>query len=336
MNIDLTTRYLGLELKNPLVVSSCPLTGKLDNLHQLEAAGAAAVVMPSLFEEQIEHDQWAIHHMQENQANSVAESLDFFPDMEEYNTGPETYLAQVRACKKALHIPVIASLNGATPGGWTHYAKMIEDAGADALELNVYLVPTEPGLTSQEVERRYILLVTSIREAISIPLAVKTGPFFSSPVEMAHRLVDAGADGLVLFNRYLEPDIDLETLDVVPHLVLSSRQEMGLPLRWIAILRDRLSASLAATSGIHETEDIIKVLLAGADVAMMASTLLRHGPGHLKKVLEQLSIWLAEREYKSVTQMRGSVSQANCADPTGYERSNYMKALVSYGGHPAE
>jgi dihydroorotate dehydrogenase (fumarate) len=336
MNIDLTTRYLGFDLKNPLVVSSCPLTGKLDTLLQLEADGAAAVVLPSLFEEQIEHDQWAIHHMQEFQAESIAESLDFFPDMEEYNTGPETYLGQIRAAKKALQIPVIASLNGATPGGWTHYAKMIEDAGADALELNIYIVPTEPGLSSQEVERRYILLVTSVREAISIPLAIKTGPFFSSPVEMAQRLVNAGADGLVLFNRYLEPDIDLETLDVVPHLVLSSRQEMGLPLRWIAILRDRISASLAATSGIHETDDVIKVLLAGADAAMMASTLLRHGSGHLKKVLEQLNLWLAERDYDSVTQMKGSVSQANCADPTGYERSNYMRALVSYGGNPGE
>ena len=333
MSIDLRTRYLGLKLKNPMVVSACPLTGNLNTLHQLEAAGAAAVVLPSLFEEQIEHDQWAIHHMQEFQAESIAESLDFFPEMEDYNTGPETYLKQIRSVKKALHIPVIASLNGATPGGWTYYARMIEDAGADALELNVYIVPTDRRLSGQEVERRYIELVTSVREAISIPLAVKTGPFFSSPAEMAQRLVNAGADGLVLFNRYLEPDIDLETLDVIPHLVLSNREEIGLPLRWIAILRDQISASLAATSGIHESEDVIKVLLAGADVAMMASTLLRNGPEHLIKVLVQMSSWLTEHEYKSVTQLKGSVSQANCADPTGYERTNYMKALVSYGGH---
>ena len=332
MGVNLSTRYLGIQLKNPLVVSACPLTGKLDTLRQLEEAGAAAAVLPSLFEEQIEQEEAALQHLQEFHTDSFAESLDYFPELDSYNTGPDEYLDHIRAAKQAVGIPIIASLNGASPGGWTRYARMIEQAGADALELNIYVVPTATELTGGQVEQRYVDLVASVREAIAIPLAVKVGPFFSSVPHMGRRLVEAGANGLVLFNRYLEPDIDLETLDVVPHLALSTREELRLPLRWIAILRDLVTASLAATSGVHESDDVLKVLLAGADVAMMASALLKQGPRHLSTVLEQVRNWLVEREYDSVEQMKGSVSKRNCANPSGFVRANYMKALMSYSG----
>jgi len=332
MSVDLTTRYLGLTLKNPLVVSACPLTGDLDSLRQLAAAGAAAVVLPSLFEEQIEHDELAIHQLYEFQTESFAESLDYFPQLDDYNTGPDSYLKQIRAAKQAVDIPVIGSLNGESSGGWTRYAQLFEKAGADALELNVYFVPTDVELSGQQVEDRYVELVASVRRTVAIPLAIKVGPFFSSLPHMARRLASAGADGLVLFNRYLEPDIDLETLDVVPRLELSHREELRVPLRWIAILRDRVATSLAATTGVHEADDALKVLLAGADVAMMASALLKHGPGHLTAMLDQLRGWLVEHQYASIEQLKGSVSQKNCADPAAYERSNYMKALISYCG----
>ena len=332
MGVNLSTRYLGIQLKNPLVVSACPLTGKLDTLRQLEEAGAAAAVLPSLFEEQIEQEEAALQHLQEFHTDSFAESLDYFPELDSYNTGPDEYLDHIRAAKQAVGIPIIGSLNGASPGGWTRYARMIEQAGADALELNIYVVPTATELTGGQVEQRYVDLVASVREAIAIPLAVKVGPFFSSVPHMGRRLVEAGANGLVLFNRYLEPDIDLETLDVVPHLALSTREELRLPLRWIAILRDLVTASLAATSGVHESDDVLKVLLAGADVAMMASALLKQGPRHLSTVLEQVRNWLVEREYDSVEQMKGSVSKRNCANPSGFVRANYMKALMSYRG----
>lgn len=332
MSVDLTTRYLGLTLKNPLVVSACPLTGDLDSLRQLAAAGAAAVVLPSLFEEQIEHDELAIHQLYEFQTESFAESLDYFPQLDDYNTGPDSYLKQIRAAKQAVDIPVIGSLNGESSGGWTRYAQLFEKAGADALELNIYFVPTDVELSGQQVEDRYVELVASVRRTVAIPLAIKVGPFFSSLPHMARRLASAGADGLVLFNRYLEPDIDLETLDVVPRLELSHREELRVPLRWIAILRDRVATSLAATTGVHEADDALKVLLAGADVAMMASALLKHGPGHLTAMLDQLRGWLVEHQYASIEQLKGSVSQKNCADPAAYERSNYMKALISYSG----
>ncbi|MEM9587219.1 MAG: dihydroorotate dehydrogenase-like protein [Planctomycetota bacterium] len=332
MSVDLTARYLGLQLSNPIVVAACPLTSDLTTLQQLEEAGAAAAVLPSLFEEQIEHADSEIARLHEFSVDSSPESLDYFPEMSQYNSGPEKYLLNLKQAKDAVNMPIIASLNGCTPGGWTRYATMIEDAGADALELNVYLVPTEVGLTGHQVERRYLDLVASVRQAISIPLAVKVGPFFSSPADMAQRLIDAGSDGLVLFNRYLEPDIDLETLDVVSRLVLSTQQRPPLPLRWIAVLRERISASLAANSGIHDHEDVIKTLLAGADVAMMASALIQYGTSHVMTVLEQLESWLEDHDYDSVQQMRGSVSQANCIDPSAYERANYTRALVSYSG----
>jgi dihydroorotate dehydrogenase (fumarate) len=332
MNVDLSTCYMGLQLRNPLMVAACPLTGKLDTLRQLEDAGAAAAVLPSLFEEQIEHEETAVHHLHEFHTESFAESLDYFPELDAYNTGPDNYLDHIRAAKQAVDIPIIASLNGVSAGGWTRYARMIEEAGADALELNIYLVPIEPDFSSQQVEASYIKLVSFVRHTVSLPLAVKIGPYFSSLPDMSERLADAGAGGLVLFNRYLDPDIDLETLDVVPHLALSTREEIHLPLRWIAILRDRVKASLAATSGVHESDDVIKVLLAGADVAMMASALLERGPPHLTTVLGQMQSWLVEHEYDSVEQLKGSVSQKNCADPSAFVRSNYMKSLVSYSG----
>ncbi len=332
MSVQLSTSYLGLTLRNPLVASASPLTADVDSLRRLEDAGAAAAVLPSLFEEQIEHEEAAIHDLQQFHADSVAEALDYFPELDTYNTGPDSYLEHIQAARQAVDIPIIASLNGSSPGGWTRYARLIEQAGAHALELNVYVVPVDPAVSAAQVEQQYIDLVRSVRETVSIPVAVKIGPYFTSLPHMAARLTEAGADGLVLFNRYLAPDIDLETLDVVPHLALSHREELHLTLRWIAILRGRVQASLAATSGIHERDDVLKVLLAGADIAMLASVLLQRGRAHVRVLLEQVSDWLAERDYESVEQLKGSVSQQNCADPSGYIRANYMRALVSWSG----
>jgi len=331
MSADLSTRYLGLQLRNPLGVAACPpLTGNIEMLRRLEDAGAAVVVLPSLFEEQITHEEQEIHRLYEYHTESFAESLDYLPELEEYNTGPGDYLRLVEAAKAALSIPVIGSLNGASKGGWTRYARAIEQSGADALELNIYFVPTDPNLTSADVEQRYADLVAEVRNAVSIPLAVKIGTSFTSLPHFARRLVDAGADGLVLFNRYLEADIDLESLQFRPDLVLSNRHEARIPIRWIAILRDQVRASLAANSGIHRLEGIVKQLLAGADVTLMASILMMKGPGFLSVLLEELRRWLDEREYESVSQMKGSMSQGNCADPSALVRANYMQALTKY------
>lgn len=330
MTVDLRTRYLGLELANPLVPSASTLSSRIDTLKRLQDAGAAAVVMQSLFEEQIEHDELEVHRALEAGTESFPEALSYLPCLDDYNTGPESYLRHVEATKRELEIPVIGSLNGSSPGGWLRYAKLIQEAGADALELNVYFVAADRWMTAEDVERRYLDLVAEVRQAVSFPLAVKIGPFFSSMANMAHRLVDAGADGLVLFNRILQPDIDLETLRVDPTLHLSTSEELRLPLRWIAILRGDLKASLAATTGIHTAEDALKLLLVGADVTMMASALFRHGPEHLGEVLHGIEAWLDEHEYDSVEQMKGSVSRSYCDDPTAFERSNYMEALTSY------
>jgi dihydroorotate dehydrogenase (fumarate) len=330
VTVDLRTRYLGLELANPIVPSASTLSQRIDTLRRLQDAGAAAVVMQSLFEEQIEGEEIEIHRVLETGAESFAEATTYLPELEDYNTGPDAYLRHLEQTKKDLEIPVIGSLNGTSDGGWVRYAKLIEDAGADALELNVYYVATDPGATSAEVEQRYLDLVAAVRSSVSIPLAVKVGPFFSSMANMATRLVEAGADGLVLFNRFLQPDIDLETLDVDPTLHLSTSEELRLPLRWIAILRGRVTASLAATTGVHTWEDAVKLLLAGADVMMMASALFKHGPEHLGVVLDGMRTWLEEREYASAGQARGSVSQAASADPAAFERSNYMRAVVGY------
>jgi len=327
---DLRTTYLGLPLANPLVPSASTLSSRIDNLKRMQDAGASAIVMQSLFEEQIEHEELQIHRMLETGADSNPESLTHFPELEDYNTGPDEYLRHLEACKKELSIPVIGSLNGSSEGGWIRYGKLIQEAGADALELNVYFVAADPDESGWQVERRYLDLVRAVRDSVSIPLAVKVGPYFSSMANMAHQLVEAGADGLVLFNRFFQPDIDLESLEVDPTLHLSTPDEMRLPLRWIAILHGRVECSLAATSGIHSAEDAIKLLLAGADVTMMASALFQHGPEHLANVLGGIRDWLDEFGYLSVEQLKGSVSQANVADPSAFARSNYMRMLVNY------
>lgn len=329
--VDLSTRYLGLHLKNPLIASACPMTGNVDTLQSLEQAGAAAAVLPSLFEEQITHEELEIHRLYEYSSEAFAESLSYFPELEDYNTGPDAYLRHVSQAREAVKIPIIGSLNGSSRGGWIHYAQSIEQAGANALELNIYFVPTDAQMSGADVERRYLELVSAVRKSISIPLGVKIGPYFSSLPHFARQLIDAGADGLVLFNRYLEPDINLDELAIEPNLVLSSRHELRLPLRWIAILRDQLaSTSIAATSGVHFAEDVIKALLVGADAVMMASVVLRYGPSCLHKLLEEVSHWMVSREYESVEQMKGSMSRVKCDDPSALERSNYMKALISF------
>jgi dihydroorotate dehydrogenase (fumarate) len=331
MSVDLSTDYLGLKLKNPLGIAACPpLTGDLDMLRRLEAAGASMAVLPSLFEEQIVHDELEFDRMFEDHAESFAEALTQFPDLHEYNTGPRDYLRHIEAAKKAVSMPIIGSLNGASKGGWIRYARLIEQAGADALELNIYFIPTSFEMTSTDVEQRYIDLVADVRQSVSLPLAVKIGPHFTSLPNFAQHLVAAGADGLVLFNRYVETDIDLETLKIKPDLLLSNRHEARVPLRWIAIMRDQLKASLAATSGVHRMEGVLKMLLVGADVTMMASILLKKGPAFIALLLEQITMWLEEHEYESVEQMKGSMSRGNCADPSALERANYMKALISY------
>ena len=333
MSVNLSTRYLGLELKNPLVVSACPLTGQLDSLRLLEEAGAAAAVMPSLFEEQIEHDAMAINDFYEQGVESFPEALSYFPEMDDYNTGPAAYLQHIEEAKRTVSIPIIGSLNGISRGGWVDYARQIQEAGADALELNIYYVATDPEMTAEQLEGRYVDLVVAVREAVSVPLAVKIGPYFSSLPHMARKLAEAGADGLVLFNRFLQPDIDLETLRVSPKLVLSTSNELRLPLRWIAILRPQLRwCSLAATSGVHTPEDVIKLLLAGADVTMVASALFQHGPGHLRTLLDGTRAWLAEKGYASIEQMKGSLSQSNAPDSAAFERANYVQTLTTYSG----
>jgi dihydroorotate dehydrogenase (fumarate) len=327
---DLSTTYLGLGLRSPIVASASPLTGDLDSLLELEQAGIGAAVLPSLFEEQIEHEQVDVHELLEHMTHSFGEALTWFPELEDYATGPEAYLEHLRAAKAALGVPVIASLNGVSTGGWLRYARLCEEAGADALELNVYAVEADPGVAAAEVEERTVALVRAVREAISIPLAVKVGPFYSAFAHMAGRLHDAGADGLVLFNRFLQPDIDLETLEVAPRLVLSTPTELRLPLRWIAILRGRVPVSLAGTSGVHDWEGALKLLLAGADAVMVASAALERGPGVVDELLDGLRAWMEENEYASVEQLKGSLSQAACPDPAAFERGNYMRALVSY------
>jgi len=335
MSISLHTKYLGLDLKNPLVASSGPLTGRIDTLKKLEEAGAAAVVLPSLFEEEIVREGVEIAMLYDYQNEGFGEAQTYLPEMENYNTGPETYLQLVRQAKQSLTIPVIGSLNGTSNGGWIQYGKMIEEAGADALELNIYYLAADPEMTAQQVEEQYLELVASVRGAVSIPLAVKVGPFFSSMANMAKRLFHAGADGLVLFNRFIQPDIDLDTLTVESRLVLSSRDELWLPLRWIAILRSYFNQSLAATRGVHTPEDVIKLLLAGADVTMTTSGVLKHGPGLISDLLVGLRTWLEEKEYVSVEQMKGSMSQRNSPDPAAFARVNYVKTIQSYSSQIA-
>jgi dihydroorotate dehydrogenase (fumarate) len=328
--MDLTTSYMGLQLKNPLVPSASPLSYSLDSMRRLEDAGASAIVMYSLFEEQIQHEAAELNHYLSYGTESFAEALSYFPEADLYNLGPEEYVELIHKAKRALSIPVIGSLNGISTGGWIDYARKIEEAGANGIELNVYYIPTDPRLTGQQVEDRYVEVLKAVKSTVHIPIAMKLSPYFSALANMAQRLDAAGANALVLFNRFYQPDIDLENLEVTPNVILSTPQAMRLPLRWIAILHKRIKASLAATSGIHTAHDVLKMLMAGADVTMLCSTLLRSGPGRIKEILAELQQWMIDHEYVSVTQMKGSMSQKSVADPAAFERANYMKALSSF------
>ncbi len=328
--MDLSTNYLGLKLKNPLVASASPLSKNIDSCRQLEDAGIAAIVSYSLFEEQITHQLYELDHYLTKGTESFAESLTYFPEPSEITAGPEEYIKHIARIKKAVNIPIIGSLNAYSDGGWVNYAKKIQEAGADALELNVYFLPTDPSISSLDVENTYINILKSIKTQVTIPVAIKIGPYFSAMASMANRLSEAGADGLVLFNRFYQPDIDLENLNVVPHILFSTPQAMRLPLRWIAILYGRIKADLAATSGIHSAEDVLKMLMAGANVTMLCSVLLKNGPDHVADILDEMKQWMEKHEYESVTQMRGSMSQQSCANPAAFERANYMKALREF------
>lgn len=328
--VDLTTSYLGLKLKNPLVASASPISKKINGVKKLEEAGVSAVVMYSLFEEQIEYESRALDHFLNRGTESYAEALTYFPDMPGYNVGPESYLELISKIKSEVKIPLIGSLNGISLGGWVEYARRIQEAGADALELNIYNIPTDPKLNSAEIEDGYVELVKAVRSQVSIPLAVKLSPFFTSLPNLAERLSAAGANGLVLFNRFYQPDLDIETLEVVPNLVLSTSDELRLPLRWIAILRGRVKADLALSSGVHQATDVVKALMAGANVAMTTSELLAHGINRVTEILADLEKWMQEFEYDSVRMMLGSMSQQAVADPSAFERANYMKALTSF------
>ena len=333
MSAGLQSTYLGLELRNPLVASPSPATGSLEGLKRLEDAGIGAVVLPSLFEEQVEHEAMELHRLAASGAESFPEApAGFYANIRTYNVTVAKTLRLLTEAKEALSVPVIASVNGTTPGGWVHYAEQLVDAGADALELNVYLIPTDPGVTGADVENRYTDVVAAVREQVSIPLAVKIGPYFSSTANMAGRLVEAGADGLVLFNRFYQPDIDLEELRVVPNLQLSRPDELRLPLRWVAILSDFLTCDLAVTSGVHGADDVLKACLVGADVVMIASALLEHGPDHVTVMLSEMQSWLDDHEYESVDQLRGSMSLGTAPNAESFVRANYMQMLVGYTG----
>jgi dihydroorotate dehydrogenase (fumarate) len=329
-NMDLTTKYLGLTLKNPIVPSASPLSHSLDGMKQLEDAGASAIVMYSLFEEQIVQEKSELLHYLSHGTESFAEALSYFPDVQQYNLGPEEYLTLIQKAKKSLGIPIIGSLNGASAGGWVEYAKNIEQAGADALELNIYFVSADPKFSGAEIEKMYVDILRDVKSKVRIPVAMKLSPHFSSMAHIAHQIDHAGADALVLFNRFYQPDIDLDTLEVKPSVSLSTPHEIRLPLRWIAILYGKIKANLAATSGIHDADDVLKLLMAGADVTMMCSALLKHGPNHIKTVLQDLEQWMTENEYVSVQQMKGSMSQKSIREPAAFERANYMKSLQSY------
>jgi len=331
---DLSTIYLGLDLKNPLVVSASPLSKNIDKARKLEEAGIAAIVMHSLFEEQIIHESLELDHYLTRGTDSFAEAMSYLPDSGTYSMGPEKYLNQVTALKKALSIPVIGSLNGVSKGGWTSYAKRIQDAGADALELNLYYVSTDLDLTAQELENAQVELVAEVKSAINIPLAVKLSPFFTALPNFARRVVEAGTNGLVLFNRFYQPDFDLNELKIVPSLDLSTSADLRLPLRWISILQGKINADFALTSGVHNSNDILKAMMAGAKVSMMASELLwgaaALAPQRIIEILSHIQQWMEEHEYTSIKQMQGSMSQKSVKDPAAFERANYMKVLNSF------
>ncbi len=327
--VDLTTTYMGMSLKNPLVVSSSPLSDNVDTIREMEEAGASAVVMSSLFEEKVIYESQSLDHYLNYGVDSFAESLSYFPDMQEYRTGPESYLNLISQVKDKTSIPIIGSLNGVSSSGWIEYAQKIEQAGADALELNIYYIPTDINTSGADIERMYLEVVQSVKKSVSIPVAVKLSPYFSATANMAHQLAQAGADALVLFNRFYQPDFDLENLEVAPNLVLSDSNELRLPLRWVAILHGQVPVDFAITSGVHTHEDVLKGLMAGAKVTMTASELLQNGVGRIGEILAGTTAWMEEREYESVKQMQGSMSQQHVAEPAVFERANYMKVLES-------
>ena len=327
---DLSTSYMGLKLKNPLVVSASPLSQSLDNIRRLEDAGVAAIVNYSLFEEEITCEQYQLDHYLTNATESVAESITYFPTPASDALGPDEYLEHIYKAKKAVNIPIIGSLNAHSDGGWVTYAKQIQQAGADALELNVYFLATDVKTSSQEVEDVYLDILKAVKSNVSIPVAVKLSPFFSSMANMATRLDTSGADALVLFNQFYQPDIDLDSLTVVPNILLTTPQAMRLPLRWVAILYGQVYASLAATGGIHSARDVIKMIMAGADVTMLCAVLLKHGIPQAEEILQGVEQWMEEHEYVSLGQMRGSMSQKFCVNPKAFERTNYMKGLQGF------
>ena len=328
--MDLSTTYLGLKLRTPLVPSASPLSEDMNNLRKMEDAGASAIVLHSLFEEQLRLEA---HELDQNLARgteSFAEALTYFPEPKEYHLGPEEYLDYISKAKSKVAIPIIASLNGAAPGNWTHYAGRMQQAGADALELNIYYIPTDPDLTAEKVEQNYLDILKAVKSEVTIPVAVKLSPFFSNLANMAKRLDQAGANGLVLFNRFYQPDIDLESLEVKPNVLLSTPQARRLPLRWIAILYGHVKADLAATSGIHTAHDALKMLMAGAKITMLCSVLFKQGIDQIRVIEQEMCAWLLEHEYESVQQLQGSMSQKNCPDPTQFERAQYMRAINTF------
>lgn len=332
---DLSTKYLDLNLKNPLVASASPLSKKVDSVRRLEDAGASAVVMYSLFEEQLNYESQELDHYLTRGAESFAEALTYLPDIGDYNLGPDGYLEHIRKLKAAVDIPIIASLNGVATGGWVDHARQVQEAGADALELNIYYLPVDPNVSSAELEAVYVQLVRDVRERMSIPLALKLSPFFTALPNMARRFAEAGADGLVLFNRFYQPDFDLKHLEVVPSLHLSNSDDLQLPLRWIALLYGRVNVDFALTSGVHTAQDVIKSMMAGAKVSMLAAELLQRGVGRLTEILNDVQEWLEVNEYESIEQMQGSMSQIHSAQPEAFERSNYLRALNSFQIDPA-
>jgi dihydroorotate dehydrogenase (fumarate) len=328
--MDLSTTYLGLTLRTPLVPSASPLSEEIDNIKRMEDAGASAVVLYSLFEEQIVQERLELHDRLTQGTESFAEALTYFPQPPQFHLGPEEYLNHIRKAKAAVAIPVIASLNGTSIGGWTNYAQQMQQAGADALELNVYYVPTDMELSVDEIEQTYVDILTAVKSAVTVPVALKLGPFFSNMARMARRLDQAGANALVLFNRFYQPDIDLDALEIRPRVLLSTPQALRLPLTWIGILYGRIRANMAATSGIHHATDVLKMLMVGADIAMLCSVLLKHGIEHIRVIEQGIRQWMEEHEYESVQQMKGSMSQQNCANPAAFERALYISTLQSY------
>ncbi len=332
--VDLTTRYLGLDLRTPLVASAGPLTRHVDTIRQLVDHGASAVVLPSLFEEQLAHESMELDALLETGHGFAESTSGYLPDLVDYNTGPDGYLRHVEEAKAAVDVPVIASLNGTTLGGWVRHAGLLQEAGADAIELNLYRIAADPAISGVRLEAELLDVVAAVCDHTTVPVAVKLGPFFSALAHFAQQLVDAGAQGLVLFNRFYQPDLDITDRRVVPQLQLSTSADLLLPLRWIGILHGRIDASLAATSGVHTAEDVAKALLVGADVVMTTSAVLRHGPAHLAVLEQGLVEWMVEHDYDAVAQLRGSASQRAVRDPEAYERANYLQQLASWSSEP--